>query len=308
MSPQRRDFLKMGGVGVAAGLAGCTSITGSGDGSEETPNGTGNNSTGGSNQSVRDFDTTDVGKDVTVDGTSVAVSEPSVRSSLLYQTKESTDLASSTGSHYLLVSVDAGEGGPAADQFKFVTGSLGNYGPSDPTSGNPLEEYGEKYDPENGATSGWIGFTVPGGITLSSAAIVVKGSGKGWKLADETVASLADPVPAFSISGVDAPSNVAPGSTFEVTATFENGSGIDGTLRGLVEHTAPEQSVESFSLDIAAGESAEYTTELAAPADAEEVAFTVRSSGGKLAKTVTVGSGGGNSTTASGNSTNTTSD
>lgn len=309
MSPQRRDFLKVGGVAAAAALAGCTNLTGSGgNDSDEAPNGSGNNSTGGTNRSVEDFDTKPVGQDVSIDGSSVAVSEPAVRSSLFYQTEEATDLVFSTGSHYLLAHVDAGEGGPAADSFKLVTGSLGNYPPSDPTSGNPTEAFGEKYDPENGATSGWIGFTVPGGVTLSSAAVVVDGTGNGWKLADETVTALAESVPAFSLADVEAPANVTPESTFEVTTTFENDSETDGTLRGLVEQTAPEQSVEPFELDIAAGESAEYTTELAAPADAEEMAFTVRSSGGKQATTVTVGSSGGNSTNASGNSTNGSSD
>ena len=301
MSPRRRDFLKFGGVAAAAALAGCTSITGSGgNDTDETdvPNGTANNSTG-TNRSVDEFETIALGQDVSVDGTSVAVSDPAVRSSMFYQTETATDLASSTGSHYLVVHVDAGEGGPAANSFKFVTGSLGNYGPSDPTSGNPTEAFGQKYDPENGATSGWLSFTVPGGVTLASAAVAVDGTDSGWTLGDETVAALAEAVPAFGIVDVEAPTNVTPGATFEVTATLENESDVGGTLRGLVEQTAPTQTVEPFTLDVAGGERAEYTTELTAPTDAEEMAFTVRTSGGKQATTVTVGSAGGNSTNGS---------
>ncbi|MFC5972538.1 twin-arginine translocation signal domain-containing protein [Halomarina salina] len=304
MSPQRRDFLKLGSVAAATAVAGCTGIMG-GDENDtdetETAGGGGNVSTEGRNQSLDEFETTEVGKDVSVDGTSIAVSEPAVRASLLYQTEDAKDLAFSTGSHYLLAHVDAGEGGPAADAFKLVTGSLGNYPATDPTNGNPMAEYGQKYDPENDATSGWVGFTIPGGVTLSSAAIVVDGSRSGWRLADETVAALAEPVPALSLDDVDAPESVAPGEPFEVTATFVNDTGTDGTLRGLVEQSVAEPAVESFSLDVAAGESAEYTTELTAPDDNGEMTFTVRTTGGKQATTVTVGSGPSNSTSTTTN-------
>lgn len=314
MSLRRRDILTFGGVSLATALAGCTGLTDGGE--NDTENGTTNDSSTGSNRSVDEFETTDLGQDVTVDGTTVAVSDPAVRSSLVYETgRKQFALANSVGSQYLLVHVDAGEGGPTPDRFQLVTADVGNYRASTPTNGDPLAERGAAYAPEEGRSSGWLAFTLPGGIGFSSAAVVVEGTDTGWALGDDVVSTLSEPVPAFTLSGVDAPESVAAGTQFDVTATFANDSDTDGTFRGLVAVSTPNQVVTPFAVDVAAGETGEYTEQFFAPTTAEEVAFTVRTVGGDQSVTVPIEGGAGNgsnasdgATNASGNATNTSGD
>ncbi|MWG35102.1 hypothetical protein [Halomarina oriensis] len=307
MSLRRRDILTIGSASAVAALAGCLGSTDDDTSGNDSTNDSANDSSAGSNQSVDEFETTDLGQDVSVDGTSVAVSAPDVRTSLVSETgRKEFALTNSVGSHYLLVRVDAGEGGPAPETFTLVTESSGNYDPSTPTNGNPLAERGAAYDPENGVSGGWLAFTVPGGIDYSSAAVAVDGTETGWALGEAVVSSLSEAVPSFTLESVDAPESVSAGTQFDVTVTVANGSSTDGTLRGLVDMSTPNSTVKPFSVDVAGGETATYTEQFFAPTTAEEVAFTLRTDGGNQSVSIAIEGGGANGTNASGNATNST--
>jgi hypothetical protein len=314
MSPRRRDVLAAGGLALASAVAGCANSGGDGtengtdDGTPGTDTGSPNGSTGGgTNRSASDLETVALGEELTVGDVPVTASEPAVRSALVYRTdRKQYSLASSTGTHYLLVGVEGGENAPAPDRFRLVTASSGTYRPSTPTGGDPLDERGEAYAPADGTTSGWLAFTVPGGVPYSAAVLTTADAGTGWALGEGTVAAMAEPVPAFSLEGVEAPDSVEAGSQFDVTVTVANTSDTDGLARGVVDQTAPSTVAVPFSVDVAAGETGSYVEQFFATSRASEVAFTVVTPGGDRSVSIPVEGGGErengtNGTNASGN-------
>jgi hypothetical protein len=313
MSPRRRDVLAAGGLALASALAGCANSgddgteNGTDDGTPSTDAGSpnGSNGSGGTNRSASDLETVALGEELPVDDASVTASDPAVRSALVYRTdRKQYSLASSTGTHYLLVGVEGGENAPAPDQFRLVTASSGTYRPSTPTSGDPLDERGEAYAPADGTTSGWLAFTVPGGVPYSAAVLTTADAGTGWALGEETVDAMAEPVPAFSLEGIEAPDSVEAGSQFDVTVTVANTSDTDGLARGVVDQTAPSSVAVPFSVDVAAGETGSYVEQFFATSRASEVAFTVVTPGGDRSVSIPVEGGsenGTNGTDASGN-------
>ncbi|MFD1514794.1 hypothetical protein [Halomarina rubra] len=302
MSPQRRDVLTYGGVALATALAGCSN---DGDADADDPtdtpagNGTDSPTPSGNMPSLADFETTALGEELSAEDVSVTLDEPSVRSSMLYETGEGDrseyGLKASSGTYYLLATVEAGEGGPTPESFMLVTESNGNYLSADPVSGNPLRERGERYDPENGATSGWVAFPAVGGVDYSNAAVVVDGTESGWELDSETLSALSNPVPSFSLDGVDAPASVAPGSEFDLTVRFSNDGETAGTARGVVWWSAPNRPMRPFAVDVAAGETGEHTERFTASSSGGESTYVVQTVAGNAEVTVTVGDGGNSS-------------
>lgn len=308
-SPHRRTLLSAGGAALAGVLAGCLggSDDPSGNDSNDTnaTNGSGGNGSG-SDRSVADLDTVAMGEAVSAGEREVTVAEPAVRSSLLYEeSANALGLASSTGSHYFLVSVSAGASAPKPSELVLVTDGVGDYeGSVDPTSGNPLRERGVPYRPEEGDAEGWVAFTIPGGVPVGGAAVALGDTGKGWSVSEETVAALSEPVPSFAYEAVDYPERIASGGSFEVRVTVANESSTDGTLRGALNVTAPTAAANPISLDVPAGESKTYAESFGTEfTSGEEVAFSLTTAAGATQFAVEVGTAGNatNGTNASGN-------
>lgn len=299
-SPRRRTLLSAGGAALVGVLAGCldgSGPTGTNDSSNDTDGPNGANGSG-SNRNVSDLDTVSLGEAVGTDGGEVTASDVAVRNSLVYEASaDALGLASSTGSHYLLVHVAAGESGPAPSEFVLVTDGIGDYeGSTDPTSGNPLRERGPAYRPEEGRTEGWVAFTLPGGVPVEGAAIALGTTGNGWSLTEETTAALSDPVPSFAYEAVDHPERISAGRSFEVRVTVTNESSTDGTVRGALNVTAPMAAATPITLDVPAGESKTFAETYGAEfTGGEEVAFSLTTTAGDRQLAVPVGTAGNTS-------------
>jgi hypothetical protein len=253
MPSSRRAFL--GSLGAALpGLAGCLDAPTDGDAGSPTDAGTTPPPT------ATPADAT-LGDTVAVGDVSVTLSTLVTAHSVRYLT--APDAVGVTGAgddQFVFVDVAVrGEGRPpAAEQFAFLADGdryvpgIEAVGPARvdaPVSGLA---YGDA------TREGFLAFRVPAPLDADDVAVVLEDAAR-WAVPPSAATPLRSPPPAFAAS-VEVPDSVAATDPVPVRLDVTNEGPGSGVFRGAINHQGPLYSVETFDVEVPAGETVAHET------------------------------------------------
>ncbi|PSQ15106.1 hypothetical protein BRD00_15220 [Halobacteriales archaeon QS_8_69_26] len=310
MNRRRRRILRVAGLSLLGGVAGCLGGGDSSNGTGEPTDGAGTTDPGGT---TADRSTADpggatetaattggnttpppasLGTTRTVQGNPVRITETTVRDSVFYlEHPDEFGVKDPGDGRYVFARVGAPDGGPARGEFELAAGDERFYGGLDrsrPWGGDVRPVYGG-----TDGTSGWVSFWVAAPLEADSVRVEV--GDDAWRLPDEDVKALRRPAPTFELQEFAVPDAVEPGQRFDVAATFRNTGDAPGTLRAVMPvHGAgsPCCNGPKRVVEVPAGGRETWRESIGDPDTSlswgEEVAIRLKYPGGRRERTVSV--------------------
>ncbi len=250
MRTRRRRLLRASSAGIAATLAGCSSIT--------------NPSTS---------DPKSLGETQTYRDTSLSVDEVSVVGTFLRSTPDGFWQPTRLGlDRYVFVQIRAdGCSPPSPTDLHFVTKRnderlTGTIEPGDLAPQLRVYGLGRRYHPEDDVLSGWVAFETDV-ADHPPAEAYVEWQNRRWRLTEAQRKNLAGGVPAFEYATVTFPDRIKSGQPLTLRVAVKNTNPrYGGVCRDAIHLLEPRpayvdllETARSFSLEIGPGETARWT-------------------------------------------------
>lgn len=249
----RRALLRTGALALV-GAAGCTGSPGD-DAESSSPPASTTAETTTSTTTERPASRTETGTEAAVD-----LAARSVQSSFFYlTTADQMDVVGVEGRQFLFATVSASGEWPRPGAIELVADGerfRPTTTPGSVDNSYRLYEQGRAYDPDE-QRSGWLAFEVPNPLDAESVALSYGDERRA--LAEEHRAELTDSPAEFELVSFDAPEEVAPDETFDVSVAVENVGEGGGTFRAVLNESGPSHVPHQFELSIPPGERAEWS-------------------------------------------------
>lgn len=251
---RRRDFLALSGVAAGlVGLAGCAGQAGT----RTLPTPLTEDPDPLLGASYR------LGEEATVESTTVAVLDATVRRSEHYRTASGTlDIYAPSDSRLVSVRTTAeGESRPPLSAFGLRVGGTTHPAQSS-VEGRPRSAVLSRYDPygpdaEPDPDGRLLLFEVPAESTGETVAVVwtpTDGAPAYWPLRDRQRAALRRPLAPVTVEGFELPATAAEDADPTATLRVQNSGNVDGTLRAALNYAGSVDAAETLSVSVPAGE------------------------------------------------------